>query len=242
MDTNDTASKSIYKIGAISAISAFVVGILEILITFLPGGSEVQETVLDWFILFQENTFLGLRNMGLLNIFLTILGIATYFALYTAHRNTRYQPYAAIAMIVSFIGVGVFLATNRAFAMLDLSNQYALGTTEAQKGILEAAGQTMLSVGASHTPGTFLAFFLSEVAGFMISIVMLRSNIFSRATAYAGIVGFGFLLIFEFASSFISGLSAVGILFAMLGGLLSLVWYALIARKLFELSKAETTS
>lgn len=152
--------KSIYRIGALAAIGAVLVGVLEILITFLPGGNTTQETVLDWFNLFQDNWFMGLRNLGLLNIFLNLLAILTYFALYAVHRQHRLQPYAALAGLISFLGIGVFLATNRAFAMLDLSNQYAAATTDAQRLTLAAAGQAMLAVGESHTPGTFLAFFL----------------------------------------------------------------------------------
>jgi hypothetical protein len=225
----------IYKLGGLAALSAVLAGLLEIAITFLPGGNVPQETVVDWFTLFQNNWFLALRNLGLLNIFLNSLGILTYFALYAAHRENPQQPYAALAMIISFLGIGVFLATNRAFPMFALSNQYATAATGAQRAVLEATGQSMLSVGQSHTPGTFLGFSLSEVAGIVISIVMLRSKVFSNVTAFVGILGFGILLIFEFFSSFVSGLSSVTITLAMFGGLLSMAWYILVARKLLQL-------
>lgn len=227
----------VYKLGGIAALSAVLVGLLEIIITFLPGGNTAQETVLEWFLLFRENPFMGLRNLGLLNIFLNVLAILTYFALYAAHRKDTNRPYAALAMIISFLGIGIFFATNRAFPMLALSNQYAIAASDAQRAVLEAAGQSMLSVGESHTPGTFLGFCLSEIAGVMISIVMLRSGIFSKATAYAGIFGFGILLVFEFLASFVSGLSNVTMILAMFGGLLSMAWYVLTARRLFHLGQ-----
>jgi hypothetical protein len=161
------------------ALITVVVGLIEIMITFLPGGNTPYETVTDWFTLFQNNWFLGLRNLGLLNIIIAVLGIPTFLALYGAHRRVN-QAYAALAMIISFIGVAVFLATNRAFPMFELSNQYAAATTDAQRAMLTAAGQVMLSVGQSHTPGTFLGFCLSEVADLIISVVMLRSKICSN--------------------------------------------------------------
>jgi hypothetical protein len=226
-----------YKIGGVAALSAVLVGILEIAITFLPGGNTSQETVLDWFMLFQKNPFMGLRDLGLLNIFLNTLAILTYIALYAAHRKSSCQPQAALATIISFLGIGVFFATNRAFPMLALSRQYAVATSGAQRAMLEAAGQSMLSVGASHTPGTFLGFFLVEAAGVLISIVMLRGEIFSKVGAYAGIFGFGILLVFEFFSSFVSGLSTVTMLLAIFGGLLNMVWYILIAHRLFQLGQ-----
>jgi hypothetical protein len=234
----DSSWKSVYKVGAAAALLVVLVGLMEIIITFLPGGSTVAETVIDWFKLFEHNWFLGLRNLGLLNIVITVLGIPTYFALYGAHRRVN-QVYAALAMIISFIGVAVFLATNRAFPMLELSSQYAAATTDAQRAMLEAVGQAMLSVGRSHTPGTFMGFLLSEVAGIMISVVMLRSKIFSKATAYVGILGFALLLIFEISSSFVPALFGVAMIIAMAGGILSMIWYILIARRLLQLGASE---
>jgi hypothetical protein len=234
-ETQDSKWHGLYKLGGIAALSAVLVGLIEIIITFLPGGNTTQETVIDWFQLFHANPFMGLRDMGLLNICLNILASMIFFALFATHRKDNNRPYATLAMITSFLGIGVFFATNRAFPMLALSNQYAAATSDAQRAILEAAGLSMLSVGQSHTPGTFLGFCFSEVAGVMISFVMLRSKIFSKITAYTGMIGFGFLLVFEFFSSFISGLSNMAMILAIFGGLLSMAWYVLIARRLFQL-------
>jgi hypothetical protein len=234
-ENQNTKWKGIYILGGIAALGAVLTGVVEIGITFLPGGNAPQETVLDWFSLFQENPFMGLRNLGLLNIFLNTLSIPAYLALYGAHRKTSEHPFAALAALVSFLGIGVFFATNRAFPMLALSNQYALAATDAQRTTLEAAAQSLLAVGASHTPGTFLAFFLTESAGVLISIVMLRGRVFGKLNAYAGMLGFASLLVFEYFSSFVSGLSNATMLLSMFGGLLSMAWYILIARRLFQL-------
>ena len=171
----------------------------------------------------------------MLNILLNTLAILIFFALWAAHRHSPDRPYAALAALFTMLGVAVFYATNRAFAMLDLSNRYAAAGTEAQRAAIEAAGLAMLAVGQSHTPGTFLAFFLLEAAGVIMSLVMLHSGIFSKATAVAGLLGFGMLLLFEFTSSFVLGLGNVTMILAMLGGLLTMVWYILIARRLFKL-------
>ena len=232
----------IYKIGGVAAIGAVVVGIAEIIITFLPGGNTTQETVIDWFRLYQTNWFMGLRDMGLLNMFLNALAILTYYALYVAHRQDRNQPYALLAMIIAYLGIGIFYATNRAFPMLALSQQYVVAITDAQRAMLESAGQAMLSVGQSHTPGTFLSFFFVEVAGIIISVVMLRGGIFGKFTAYAGILSFGMLLVFEFFSSFISGLSTAAMTLAMFGGLLSMFWYIMTARTFFQLERKQFES
>ena len=234
-DNRSNKWNSIYKLGGIAALGTVLVGLFESLIQFLPGGNVSPKTVLDWFMLFQESPFMGLRNLGLLNIFLDALAIPVYLALYAAHRRNSKQPLAMLAMIISFLGIGVFFGTNRAFPMLALSNQYAVAATDTQRAMLEAAGQSMLSVGASHMPGTFLGFFLIEVAGILISVVMLQEKVFSKVAAYAGILGFGILLVVEFLTSFVSGLQDVTIFLFMFGGLFSMVWDILIARRLFQL-------
>jgi len=85
-------------------------------------------TAVEWFTLFQSSRFLGLRNLGLLNIVFTTMEIPIFYALYSAHRRTD-RALATLAMIVAFIGVAVFLATNRAFSMLALSSRYAAAAT-----------------------------------------------------------------------------------------------------------------
>lgn len=226
----------LYQLGGATALLIVLTALLEIIITFLPGGYASADTVHDWFVLFQTNWFLGLRNLGLLNIVMTLLGIPMFFALYTAHRNTG-QPYSSLALLIALLGAAVFFATNQALPMLDLSHQYASATTEAQRALIAAAGQAMLSVGESHTPGTFLAFFLSEIAGIMISAVMLSGRIFKAFTAYFGILGYGLLLIFDICASFVPALSGVVLIFAMIGGPLNMVWYILIARRFFQLAQ-----
>ncbi|MGD2146791.1 MAG: hypothetical protein PVH41_08870 [Anaerolineae bacterium] len=241
MDQTDTAStdaqwRRVFRLGGVAGLIAVVVVVAEMGITFLPGGSTSAETVVDWFELLQDNWFIGLRNLGLMNLIFTVLGIPVWLALYGAHcQGNRLS--AALALIVSTIGLAVFLATNRALAMLDLSRQYAAATTDAQRMILESAGQAMLSVGESHVPGTFLGFFLSEVAGIMISVVMWRGRVFSRPTAAAGALGFGLLLIYDILASFVPGSQEVALIPAMVGGLLNVAWYTLTARRLLRLAR-----
>ena len=154
-ETAEANWKSLYKVGGAAALLVVLVALIEIIITFLPGGGRTGPdtvTVIDWFTLLQNHWFLGLRNLGLLNIVMTTLAIPIYFALYGAHWRSN-QLYAALALSIALIGVAVFYATNRAFPMLELSHQYAAATTDTQRAMVVAAGQAMLAVGQSHTPG-----------------------------------------------------------------------------------------
>jgi len=144
----DTEWKRVFRLGGVAGLIAVVVVVAEMGITFLPGGTTPAATVVDWFELLQDNWFIGLRNLGLMNLIFAVLGIPVWLALYGAHRRGNGLS-AVLSMIASYVGLAVFLATNRAFAMLDLSRQYAVAASDAQRLVLEAAGQAMLSVGQS---------------------------------------------------------------------------------------------
>ncbi len=242
MDMDDnTGWRKFYTVGAWAALFGVLVGVVESGIQFFPGASgEGVVTAADWFALIQDHWFMGLRNLGLLNILFAISGIPFMIALYGAHRKSQ-PTFALQAMIVSMIGAAVFLATNRAFAMLDLSQQYAAASTDAQRAALIAAGQSMLSVGQSHTPGTFLAFLFTEGAGLLMSIVMLRGGIFSRGNAIAGIVAFSLLLLYDISYSFVPALQTLAMIFVFLAGAASIAWQIAAALKLFQLGKVDVT-
>lgn len=231
--------RSICIMGGAAALLTVLTALIEMLITFLPGGYTSAETVTEWFALLQANPFLGLRNLGLLNIIMTALSIPLIFSLYWAHRKTS-PAFAALALILALIGLAVFYATNRAFPMYDLSIRYAAATSEAERAMFAATGQAMLAVGQSHTPGTFLAFFFSEVAGIVMAVVIMRARIFNRTAALAGLVGYSFLLAFEILSSFVPASHQAILALAMVGGLANLAWYILAGIGLFRLSRVNS--
>jgi hypothetical protein len=68
-------------------------------------------------------------------------------------------------------------------------------------------------------------------------MVMLRGGISSRVAGYAGLAGFGLLLLFELTSSFFAGLSWATMILAMASGLASLVWYLLVAKGFWQLAQ-----
>lgn len=70
-------------------------------------------------------------------------------------------------------------------------------------------------------------------AGLVISVVMLRSNIFKKVTAYMGILASVLLLAGDFSAS-IPHLNIIATLFGI-GYVLLITWFFLIARRLFQL-------
>lgn len=229
--------RNLYRTSGVAALITVLVMVLEMVITLLPGGSRggvEAMTVTDWFDLFQESSFMGLRNLGLMNMLAIFFAIPMYVALYTIHRR-GYGAVAALAAILYFVGVAIYLANNTAFSMLSLSQSYAAAATEAQRAMILAAGKALLARGESHTAGTFLGFLFLDGAGIAISIVMLRARIFGPVAALAGILGYLFLLLFDIFSSFVPTLFESAMLFALIGGPVSLLWDVLIAVKFLKI-------
>ena len=239
-ESRDSNWNRVYKLGGAAALLAVLIALTDIGLTFLPSGAEPPGTMtaVDWFDLFQSNWFFGLRNLGLLpNILTLVLLIPVFLALYGVHRHVN-PVYAALALILSLVGTAIYISNNAAFPMLTLSAKYAASTTEAQRTLLAAAGEAILAHGEDFTPGAFMGFLFGETAIITISFVMLRGGIFSKVSAYSGILGGFFLTIFTIWATFIPVLFEISMLLAMVGGLLSIVWYILTARTLFHLSRS----
>lgn len=239
VESSEANWKSLYKIAGVAALLAVVVASIDMFLTFLPAGAEQPGTMtaIDWFALFQTSWFFGLRNLGLLpNILTLFLLIPVFLALYAVHRHI-YPAYAALAMVLSSVGTAIYLSNNAAFPMLTLSTKYASAATDTERALLAAAGEAILAHGEDFTPGVFMGFLFGELAIIVISFVMLQGGVFSKAAAYAGMLGGVSLTIFTVWSTFVPVLFNVSMLLAMIGGLASIAWYILTAYRLFQLGR-----
>jgi hypothetical protein len=74
-----------------------------------------------------------------------------------------------------------------------------------------------------------------EFACLVISAVMMKSRVFSKVTAYAGILGNALLIVVEIIITFARGLPSAGFVIAICGGLSLMTWYLLVGRRLLQL-------
>jgi hypothetical protein len=235
LDVNRKNWKTLYRIGAVCAFLVLLVMVTEMFLTALPDGARTPLTITGWFDLFNRNWFMGMRNLGLINIIATTLMIPVFFSIFGLHRKEN-SAFAGLSLIIFIAGYAIFMADNTSFPMLELSRKYAIADLESKR-ILLAAGESLLAKGSSHTPGTFPGFFLAEAAGILFCIIMLQGKVFSKATGIVGIIAFGFMFLFEVSSSFIHALYDISIVFAMMGGILTFVWYVMIGLRLLKVSR-----
>jgi hypothetical protein len=228
--------KTIYKIGAISVFIAVLAMLTEIFLTALPDGNRAELTVKQLFDLYNRNWFMAMRYMGLINIIASTLMLPVFFSLYGLYRH-HLKAFAFFSLMLSFVGYAIFMADNTSFAYLELADRYFNAIFDTDRAILLAAGEALIAKGASHTPGTFPGFLIGEIAGILFSIIILMGGVLKKSTGIIGIIGLSFLLIFEVISSFVGSLFYEAMIFAMIGGIMTLVWYVLIGLGLLKNSR-----
>ncbi|MEW6027964.1 MAG: hypothetical protein ACOYZ8_15425 [Chloroflexota bacterium] len=223
-ETTDPAWKTLYKIGGwAAALMALIYPLQIVVFTIAPPA----DTAIGWFTLFQSNKLLGLLSFELLFVFYGVLSIPVTIALYVALRRTD-PSLTGIYLALGLIGTAMLFAARPAFEMLSLSNQYAAATTEAQRSLYLAAGETLMAI----FKGTAfqVSYYLGSITGLIVSIVMLKSNIFSKGTAYvriaSSVLDFGILI------------PKMGIFISIFSVLFLLVWNILISRRFFQLGRA----
>ncbi len=172
----------LFKAGAAASLLTVVFLPIQIAVFLIY---PLPSTVTGWFALFQSSKLVGLLDLDLLLMADQVLAILIFLALYQALRRSG----ESIMLILTALGLAstvLFIASNPAFAMLTLSDQYAAAATDAQRAIYLAAGQTAM---AMWQGSAFQAsYLLGSIATILISAVMLRSKIFSRACAYLGLL------------------------------------------------------
>ena len=236
-ETAANSWKWIYKFGAIAALAAMLANLLDVLLGF--GGTEMvtygSKSAVEWFAVYHESWFRGVYALGILNTVYMVAMLPVYFALVGAHLQ-KHAMAGALTIIIFITAMSIYISNNAAIPLLVLSNKYSLASTEMQRTILIAAGEAVLSRGEDFTAGSFIPLFLSGLAALCISVVMLRGGIFGKVNAWIGIVGFTFLSLFTIIATFIPALYQLAFyLLGSMGGLLALSWFALVARRLFQL-------
>ena len=246
-ETLDANWKSLYKVGGVAALIAGVLFRRNLAADIgLFSQHTAPVTVSDWFALLQSNRLLGLAFLNIFDLVNYALVGLMFLALYAVLRRAN-RSYMAIATTLGCVGIAVYFASNTAFSMLSLSDQYAAATTDAQRTMSLAAGQAMLAINRFSDPGAhpgtggYVSLLLIAVAGMITSVVMLRSAVFNRAIACVGILAsaldLAYCIVFAFVPAVDSELLAV--CFIPAAGLLLMIWHILIGQRLYQLGRPE---
>ena len=222
----DPRWKDLYKLAGIAAIvSEFVIllGIVTFFIWPYTPGSKTTEEILR---LLQSDPLGGLVSLDLFLFVGNLFSIFLFLALYVSLRPVN-PSYALVALAVGLIGLVLLIPARPIFELFALSRQYAAATTDAARSQILAAGDALLVL----FDGTnwFMNTLLGALSLLTSSLLMLRSNAYSKATAYAGI----------FTNAVVCGffIPTLGkfLLFLSLPGYM--IWYFLLAKRFFQMAR-----
>ena len=240
IDIRDNPWKALYITGGVAALLAVIIfrRFLAVeLMTFNGFGifevpPNEPATALEWFALLERNELVGLILLGIVDLINYALVGLIFLAVYGALRKVN-EIAMGLAIILSMLSLAVYFASNQALSYLYLSQQYQAATSEAQRSVYLGAGEA-LSANIQGT-GWYASLFLIYLAGLIISVVMLQSTVFNKATAWTGLLAnsFGLLLFVTLIFA-----PAIAWLPPSLSAPFRVTWYILIALKLFRLAKS----
>ena len=223
--------RSIQAIGGVCALTVGTLFLAEMIVYIATSAPSLADAG-GWFTLFQTNRLLGLVDFGILELYGLVLFVPMFLALYAALRRAS-ESFMAIAMTLAFAGIAANFATSKLFSLLTLSDLWAAATTAAQKAQFLAAGQATLALGAlGGIGGSVEGGIPMAVAGLIVSVVMLRSNILGRGVGYVGMLAnaTGFVMYLRAAAApALAGSPFFGAFF-----MLSVLWFILIGLRLLQ--------
>ncbi len=227
--TVDLDWKWLYRVGGISAI---VFGIAYIIIIGLyvplgapPGGAEARLT----YVAGNTTLWWAILDLSVLTDFLLVpIAFALYFALKGINKSVML---VATAFTVLFIILDLALTWTNYASIITLSGQYTAAANEAEK----AAIVTAATYPALILESTILFVYntLSLSIGILMTGIVMLKGVFSKTTAYLGLVTGILGIIAVFGPLLWSPLS-IAIIFA---SILTMVWVMFAGYRLYKLSQ-----
>ncbi len=228
----DTGWSGLCRMGAVAAFILVAYSLATMVQLVWLGGQPT--TAAEAFRLLQENRILGLLRLDLPTVLAVPLYYFLFLGLFAALRQAD-GAYALLSTALAFVGVTLVLATPTALPMVALSDRYAAASTEAARAEIQAAGVAIMASDIWHGTGAFIGGILLQSGAVLISVVMLRSDVFSKTIAYTGVLTHGLDLAHIILGVF---LPAAGVVLMAVAGPLYLVWLPLVGRRLLQLGRS----
>jgi len=220
----------ICRIGGIAALVLIVYSLATIVQMMVLGGQPASAA--QAFDLLQRHRVVGLLRLDLPTVAVMPLYYLLFLGLFAALRKVDHAN-ALLSTALAFAGVTLVLATPTALSMLPLSDKFAAATTDAMRAQLLAAGEAIMAADIWHSTGAILGGVLLQCGAVLISVVMLRGSVFSKATAWLGIVMHSLDLAHIVGGLF---LPISGVILLAIAGPLYPVWFFLVGRRLLRLA------
>lgn len=183
------------------------------------------ESSAGFFELLLDNPLGGLLALDVLYVVSNTLIYLVYLALAVVLWRVS-RSAVMIAMAFCVVGISVYMSTPRAVEMLALAQAYADADAETRTALL-ATGDGMLATWAGTGYDIYYYFTFAALA--VLSVLMLRSSIFSRATAVWGLVSAALMTV-------PTNFGPVGMVFAIASLVPFSVFAVLVGHRLLQLA------
>jgi len=226
-ETVDTSWKGLYKWGGISALLVGVLFIIAIPLSLAMGPTPSGGEAILKYYSGQTTLASSVHGIGILS---DVLFVPVVLALYLALKGVNKN-----AMLTATGFGGLFLALDLGvtdiawIALTSLSQNYAAATTDVQRAAYVATANYALAIGAVGM--TVYSTLILSIWLLITAVVMLK-GIFSRVTAYLGIVAS--IAGFVYSISLFVPALAMSIVIAMV---LFAIWLLLAGYRLYKLGK-----
>ena len=228
-EINDINLQKLFRFGSRAAYLIAILLIGEIFVyAFIPDRDSPTEI----FNLFRKNALAGLLIFDLLGMISYLLFIPFIFSLYMILKQSN-KLLMIWGTILFFIGIGVFFANNTGFSVLSLSRQYEIATTMEDKYMLIAACKTMMTL--FDVNAFLVSYVLVSASWTMISYVMLKSKIFNKYAAFAGLFAGLSGVIAEIIENTLSQFLVIAISLYFLAIVALIIWVILSGRQLYQM-------
>jgi hypothetical protein len=224
--TIDSRWRDLYRIAGIAAIISELIIILGFVTYFIFPYSPGSQSTADIFLLLQTNPLGGLISLDLFLFIGNLFSIALFLALYVSLKPVN-ESYALIALTLGLIGVVLLIPSRPLTELYTLSGLYASATTAAAKSQYLASGDTLLILFSGIN--WFMNTLLGTLSLLISALLMLKSQVYSKATAYVGITTSVITLGFW--------IPGIGIFLLFLSLPAMMIWYLLLAIKFFQMAR-----
>jgi len=182
--TSDSLS-GLCRIGGIAALILAFYSLATMVQMVVLGGQPTSAA--QAFDLLEHHRIIGLLRLDLPTIAVLPLYYFVFLGLFAALRRSD-RSNALLAIALAFVGTTLTVATPTALSMIPLSDKFAAAASDTARNQLLAAGEALLAADIWHSTSAIVGGVLLQCGAVLISVVMLRSNVFSRTTAWLGIV------------------------------------------------------
>jgi hypothetical protein len=224
--------KELYTIGRITCILSTAIIVLGVVAYFiwpyLPGYTTMEQI----FSILQNDPLAGLMALDFFLVLGNLFGILLFTALYVSLKRAN-ESYALIALALGLIAAVLIIPARPIMELFSLSDLYVNAVNDAARSQYLAAGEALLALfnGTGWATNTVLG----GISFLISALLMLRGTIFSKATAWVGIISNIAVLCFWIPGS-------IGAIFLFLSLPGYIIWYIQLAPKFFKLGRAVGTA